>query len=115
MTRGVKFRLGLLLGTTKRFLKYNVPSSATVKHDGFPPAIYFLIFSTSESHVCIHLMVLSRSSSTTRLFTCPYGTISRFNLRSSSYRSGCSIWTSSSEQYALRLKASATTLALPGV
>src|SRR4051812_10357714 len=36
MTRGVKFRLGLLLGTTKRFWKYNVPSSATVKDGAFP-------------------------------------------------------------------------------
>src|SRR4051794_28797984 len=65
MTRRVKFRLGLLLGTTKRFWKYNVPSSATVKEGAFPLVISLLIFSTSESHVCIHLMVSSRSGSTT--------------------------------------------------
>src|SRR3954463_12966611 len=71
MTRGVKFRLGSLLGTTKHFWKYKVPSSATVKEGAFHLVISLLIFSTSESHVCIHLMVSSRSGSTTRLLYDP--------------------------------------------
>jgi hypothetical protein len=101
------------LGTTIRSLNHKIPSWSTQKHLYFPsPCVIFCLMILTPLLRCYARTMLSLSvASTERWFKPPWGMISRLSFLISQQRVSLKASTDKQEQCALRLSASATTLA----
>jgi hypothetical protein len=104
------------LGTTIHSLNHKTPSGSTRKHLYFlSPCDIFCLMILTPLLRCWARTILSLSVAwTERWFKSPWGTISRLSFLISQQRVSLKASTDKQEQCALRLSASAMTLALPG-